>query len=614
MPELNIYSEKYSATGSMAGDGFRKLLGTPDMDQLQTLLRETVQNSCDAALPGKTPIYRFHIRKLTRDQVVTLRDRVLHELPADSDSEELLKHYLNRDSLCVIEVSDFHTSGLAGPVRADRVPPEGEPTDFIDFLRNIGSRRDTQHGGGTYGYGKTSLYNASRCRTILVDSQTTNLGQPVRRFMGCHLGHAHDIVSGPQEGRYTGRHWWGHIASDGHIDPLEAKQAEEISRALGMPERSESDTGTTIMILNPDLVGERSIDVSRRVIENLLWWFWPRMVDVGRDGPATGFEVLLDDNPITIPSPENYPPLDLFVECMRLLKEKPKQDYDVYCRRPKKRVGMLIKRPGIRRDRKRLVSPELYGLIPATCHHIAVMRPVELVVRYYEGQPHPNEKLEWAGVFRCSDEDEVERAFAESEPPAHDNWVPKSLPSRSKKQKYVNAALRAIRQTAGQVWGAGDATGGTPTDQPSLAKAADLVGGLLGVPVNPPGQRQSPGTPRTGKAKVRIVRIALEECREGPVARFTLRLVNQKPNHRYQLHVTPGIMLDSGLDPDARTSDGKQPAVLSWISVENGSGYQTNQAEVLGIVGKQDIDVVVTIPGNVAVGLKPEIEDLGHAE
>lgn len=50
-------------------------------------------------------------------------------------------------------------------------------------------------------------------------------------------------------------------------------------------------------------------------------------------------------------------------------------------------------------------------------HHVALMRPAELVVRYLEGRPAPDEDREWAGVFRCSDEPDIETAFANSEPP-----------------------------------------------------------------------------------------------------------------------------------------------------------------------------------------------------
>jgi hypothetical protein len=42
-------------------------------------------------------------------------------------------------------------------------------------------------------------------------------------------------------------------------------------------------------------------------------------------------------------------------------------------------------------------------------HHIALMRPVELVVKYLEGNPLPDARLEWAGVFIAAPLDRGER-------------------------------------------------------------------------------------------------------------------------------------------------------------------------------------------------------------
>ena len=78
------------------------------------------------------------------------------------------------------------------------------------------------------------------------------------------------------------------------------------------------------------------------------------------------------------------------------------------------------------------------------------MRPVELIVKYLEGHPLPDERLEWAGVFVASGEDEVERAFAESEPPAHDDWKPNNLP-KGRTKTYVNVALTRLKEAASEM-------------------------------------------------------------------------------------------------------------------------------------------------------------------
>ncbi|MCE8472249.1 hypothetical protein LZ189_24970, partial [Rhodovulum sulfidophilum] len=179
---------------------------------------------------------------------------------------------LGEDKLGIFEIADFNTSGLGGPTRADAVS-EGEELDFVNFLRNVGAARDTNLGGGTYGYGKTSLYALSRCSTIMADSQTTFAGQPVRRIMGCHLGNAFEDDSEGLPKRYTGRHWWGRDDGEGGVDPLEGQEAVHLACALGFPERDEARTGTTIAIIAPHV--DDNADLPSDLVEALLWNFWP---------------------------------------------------------------------------------------------------------------------------------------------------------------------------------------------------------------------------------------------------------------------------------------------------------------------------------------------------
>src|SRR3546814_3656830 len=47
---------------------------------------------------------------------------------------------------------------------------------------------------------------------------------------------------------------------------------------LGMPERARGDTGTSIMILDPQFVDDNVRDVVGAIQEALLWNFWPRMM------------------------------------------------------------------------------------------------------------------------------------------------------------------------------------------------------------------------------------------------------------------------------------------------------------------------------------------------
>ena len=245
-----------------------------------------------------------------------------------------------------MEICDFRTCGLGGPTRADVIPEGMEETDFVDFLRNIGTPRDTIDGGGTYGFGKVAFYNVSKCSTLLVDSLVAGGEKAARRFVGCHVGSSYSLPQCGMLRRFTGRHWWGRLDSQGGIaEPILDDDAEQLASGLGFLPRGPGRSGTSIMILDFDRGGDNSELVGRRIVESLLWNFWPRMTE---DTPAerrfTCF-VEVDGTTIEIPRPEEFPPLDLFAKAMRAARNGKGNDVrKIASRRPKKIPGCSCNR------------------------------------------------------------------------------------------------------------------------------------------------------------------------------------------------------------------------------------------------------------------------------
>lgn len=71
---VSIYPEPYAASGNIGDGGLRKLLGAPSLNMLQMVIREAVQNSCDAAKLGTGPEILIRVRTLTKDQIKTLKE------------------------------------------------------------------------------------------------------------------------------------------------------------------------------------------------------------------------------------------------------------------------------------------------------------------------------------------------------------------------------------------------------------------------------------------------------------------------------------------------------------------------------------------------------------
>ena len=110
--------------------------------------------------------------------------------------------------------------------------------------------------------------------------------------------------------------------------------------------------------------------------------------------------VEVDSSELSIPFPEDFPPLDLFSKAMRAVRSGSGNDVrQISSQRPMKKLGTLAIERGQRTPRRPIVGES--SLFPDTIHHIALMRPIELVVKYLEGAPFPDERIRLGGHLRC---------------------------------------------------------------------------------------------------------------------------------------------------------------------------------------------------------------------
>lgn len=616
---LRLYSEPYGQMGNL-GENLRKLLGAPTTDPLQTAIREALQNIADAARLGRGPRILIRLRRLSDRQRAVMRQEVFRELPEAGDP---LHRFLQDPDAFVLEICDFNTVGLGGPTRADEMPEGTRCTDFADFMLNVGSPRDTVRGGGTYGFGKTALYRVSRCTALLVDTLPSDPQFPERRLMACHLGPSFSRRINGREKRFTGRHWWGTMAAgrNAGVEPLTGAEARILAKELGFPERSGDLTGTSIMILDfdrpigdPDREGpEDPVVTGYRIIEALLWNFWPRMMKSTPPERRFQVEVEVEGRRLDLPSPEDFPPLDLYSLAMNRIRSG-KDCTPVHSQRPAKLLGTMAIQKGFRGQRYRLVPDG--SIIPEKACHIALMRPVELVVKYLEGPPLPNESLEWGGVFRVSDEEEVERAFAESEPPAHDDWCASNLPDR-RQRTFVNVALRELKRKAQEM--ADIDSGRVPEGEAStpLARVADRLGRILdsladGGPGLPGRSGVRPSRPKVSSpGPPRAVFSRLEEFEGRVVAVFDVRIPPSAGRDCQSLKAEARVLLDGKPEtPDPEVVS--PPGILGFRMPGRErllrSGDMIGTADVNG-----NIEVLAEMPGDCAITLDLKmIREGGH--
>jgi hypothetical protein len=510
----------------LAAEGALNLLGRPELDPLVILIREAAQNSWDARVKETGPVdFSVDLRRAEPRARKALTEELFNELPPrglglNGGSLLELSDALQQDDLWLLTLTDTGTLGLGGPIRADTPAAKGIPTDFVDLVFNIGQPPDRKFGGGTYGFGKTISYLVSQCRTVIIHTVTLHRGRLEHRLIAQAVGHQYAYRSR----NFTGRHWWGPVKPHG-VEPLTGRSAARLASALGLPDIEAEGGGTTLVVLAPDFTGRQPQQAATFMANALTWNFWPKMVAESRGLATMTFSVVCEGQSVDVIAPEDSPPLNGFAEALRAVREceagqkKPSdfptfQIFEIRSQRPSASLGWLALHPVAVRDRRSLDEGVDDDGLPTTAvsfmepaHHVALMRRAELVVQYQPGPGLSNPAVEWAGVFKASKL--VDKAFAEAEPPTHDDWRP-SLVADSRQRRYVNVALREIKSAVSSAFGMPVERDHAP-QLSSGAVVADALGHLIATHPGTGASRRvdgsrGHGSPSRAVPKVTVLR------------------------------------------------------------------------------------------------------------
>lgn len=638
MKFFDLQSEPYQPTGSISADGIKNQLGRPRFDRLTLLAREAVQNSWDARTADGGVLFGLSGWELTEKQQQWLLDTAFKKTP--SEGLDLREQLQAAHPASLLAIYDRGTRGLAGPTRADEVGP-GDHANFVNLLRNVGQPPTAFRGGGTYGFGKTALFLASRTRTILVHSQVAVGRKYEQRFMAASLGSQfttqRSFSNAPK--RFTGRHWWGRKGAGNVVDPLTGRDAYDAARAVGLPLFEKDETGTTIGILLPDFDGRPPEEALRFIGGAILRSFWPKMVDGPRGAGTMNFELSWNNTAIAMPRPQDVPPLDGFVKAFanlnahlagKKIPHPPASLHPVNSQRPIKQLGTLslVRFPPSPRLASAGVAEE-DDASPFTgpSRHTALMRGPHFVVDYVEGPPVPYEHAEYAGVFMASDA--AEEAFARSEPPTHDDWSPDMLDNRHDKV-FVRVAMRRIKDAMSEFTGAPSIPRGSDGGVP-LGAFSDLLGGLIpaeqgtgarhngglekpGGPVGSgngagPGSGDSRNGDRSGRLRVRVLETTEPDAVSGvPVFTVTFDLEPTPRVKPVTVSAMAMVLLEEGSVETEPPAGSQRPRVLFW-SDKAGRVIEKNDQLQVEAKDAGPWSVAVAMPSDAAVALELMVRD-----
>lgn len=393
--------------GDIAGEGAKKLLGT-SLGIPSLLLRETVQNSWDARVGnGVIPEYQMRVTDLDAARMSLLRDEVMPRTAPDSALSETVR----RSMVPVIEIHDRGTTGLDGPTRNDLQVAEGTPTNFRDFILTVGAPRDQRYGGGTYGFGKTASFRASRCGTIIVWTRIRDGDGFEDRFIAVSVS-PNFIMDGK---RYTGQQWWGIRSSNrgvGAVRPLTGPRAHELGDMLFERGFRNRETGTSIMILDPEFEDGRDNFIGA-CVEAAARNLWPKMTSRQPVDRQMRISITKDGDHVPLVVEHGAQALAQRERCLTAIREVQScqeitedlvEVREIWCGRPRKCLGHLA------------IAPCLFPVEDDSVNTVTFMRnEAELVVREKAYPALQNGRDSWVAVFKPVLEHDD--AFAAAEPP-----------------------------------------------------------------------------------------------------------------------------------------------------------------------------------------------------
>lgn len=415
MPESNIirHSEIVPRTGMIDGDAARRALGKPDLSFWEVFLRESVQNSWDART-SEAIDFAISAVELDSDAVGSLIDEIFRDsLPAAVDD---LGSWLRSGTCTALVVRDGGTRGLGGPARSDVAVPNGQRTDFRNFVFDIGRDQRRLLGGGTYGFGKGVLYDASVVRTCIIYTRTEMDGALVDRLIAARVGSGFEHAGR----RLTGRHWWG-APDDGSVLPVEGDEALRLASGLGMT-TPDGRTGTVIAVLGPvDPTAPEDTDLQHAmglIRDAALKWAWPHLADPSGE-PSIRFEFMVNGEAIPI-NIEDDRQIQQFAAAYReALRFKADRTVAAPFQIEIQRLPLDSSRreTGVLAVRRALQASAIEKTLNNT---VALMREPRFVVKYERIDPDPHEQYT-AGVFIV--DRSMDQVFAKAEPVTHDSWA-----------------------------------------------------------------------------------------------------------------------------------------------------------------------------------------------
>ncbi|MCF0231096.1 MAG: hypothetical protein HUJ63_02230, partial [Enterococcus sp.] len=233
----------------MSGQGLIRAIQNNNMPLLDLFVRESVQNSLDAARESAECVkVDFGVRNFNNSELAEKLEGI---------TERLKDKYGNRECKYLF-VRDRETEGLTGPLHFTDRKTEGKK-NLLKLVYEIAKPQENAGAGGSWGYGKTVYFRMGIGLVLYYSRILDSNGKYQSRLAACLVEDekkSDALLSSRQLDSHRGLAWWGrefnykisNNIESGTIPETNEKEIAKILKVFNFESFIGNETGTAIII------------------------------------------------------------------------------------------------------------------------------------------------------------------------------------------------------------------------------------------------------------------------------------------------------------------------------------------------------------------------------
>mgnify|MGYP001256722954 CR=1 FL=1 len=224
------------------GSSLLRLIQNSHTPLLDLLVRESIQNSTDAAKDSKTPVrYDISVKQFNRGSVARHFEGI----------EEKLNSRFEDEKQKSIVIRDSNTTGLTGPLHHSMIKDD-KYGNLLKLVYEISMPQEKKEAGGSWGLGKTVYFRVGIGLVIYYSRIQQDDGSYQSRLAACLVedeSSPEAILPYDMDTPRRGIAWWGRMHSDNTTMPItNEREINQILDDFNVNPYTGTETGTTIII------------------------------------------------------------------------------------------------------------------------------------------------------------------------------------------------------------------------------------------------------------------------------------------------------------------------------------------------------------------------------